>query len=294
MGRIKKEMPAHSKATYKHLSDELDNDENETGDRQFIGALERGVRVLQCFTPTTPELTANDLMALTGLSKTTLFRLTYTLCKLGLLRYSERLAKYSLAPKLLSLASPLVARATIRQLAYPHMLALASHAHGQVSLALGHRQDMHIVYVEVAQPSDSNTFRPAVGTRISLSRTSTGRAYLAMLEQDECENFIKNTLADDKEKGERLKSRLMEARHDLNERGFCMSHGDLHRELEAVAVPLYSPADDQIWVFTCAVPKFNLTGNQLIEDIGPRLVTLVHGVAMALGNMNTTVLAWAR
>src|SRR5512138_502830 len=98
VGRTKKEMPVHSKTIYKPLSDELDHDDGDTGDRQFIGAIDRGIRVLQCFTPTTPELTANDLMAQTGLSKTTLFRLTYTLCKLGLLRYSERLAKFSLAP----------------------------------------------------------------------------------------------------------------------------------------------------------------------------------------------------
>lgn len=293
MGRTKKVIPTYLKAIDTSSSDEFDHESGDGGDRQFISALDRGFRVLQCFTSTTPELTTNDLMARTGLSKTTLFRLTYTLCKLGFLRYSERLSKFSLAPKLLTLASPLLARATIRQLAYPHMQALAKHAHGQVTLALGHRLDMHIVYVEIAQPADSSAFRPAVGTRISLSRTSTGRAYLAMLDQEECDNYIRTTIAADREKGERLKSRLEEARHDLKEHGFCLSHGDLHRELDAVAVPLYSPADDQIWVFTCAVPKYNLSGNQLVEDIGPRLVTLVHGVEMALGNVNTTVRAWA-
>lgn len=286
-------IPANSYANDPSASDELDLETADAGDRQFISALDRGIRVLQCFAPTTPELTTNDLMALTGLSKTTLFRLTYTLCKLGLLRYSERLSKFTLAPKLLTLASPLLARATIRQLAYPHMQVLANHARGQVSLALGHRLDMHVVYVDVTQQADSNTYRPAVGTRISLSRTSTGRAFLAMLDQGECENYIRVTAAADREKGERLKSRLEEARHDLKEHGFCLSHGDLHRELEAVAVPLYSPADDQIWIFTCAIPKYNLSGNQLVEDIGPRLVTLVHGVAMALGNVNTTVREWA-
>ena len=289
MGRKKKEIAAFSNAV---IPEEPEHEHDETGDRMFISALDRGIGVLQCFTSTSPELSSNDLLTLTGLSKTTLFRLTYTLCKLGLLRYSERLEKFSLTPKLLTLGAPLLARATIRQLAYPHMQTLANHARGHVSLALGQRHDMHIVYIEVAQQPESNVYRPAVGTRISLSRTSTGRAYLATLAPEQCENYISTTFATDKEKGDRMRSQMEEARQDLNAHGFCLSHGDLHRELEAVAVPLYTPIDDQIWVFTCAVPRYNLSANQLVEDIGPRLVTLVNGVEMALGNFNPTVRKW--
>ena len=106
-----------------------------------------------------------------------------------------------------------------------------------------------------------------------------------MFKPEECETYIGNAFAADKEKGDHLRLQLEEARRDLNEFGFCVNHGDLRRDMEAVAVPLYTPADDQIWVFTCAVPRYNLGANQLMEDIGPRLVTLVNGVEMALVNV---------
>lgn len=140
-------------------------------------------------------------------------------------------------------------------------------------------------YVEVVQGAGSSLFRPEVGMRLSLSRTATGRAYLATTSKEERDNFVRGVEVRDAAKGEWLKQRLTETCRDLSERGFCLSHGDMHREINSVAVPMRTPIDDEIWVFGCSNAVFNLTGNQLTEDIGPRLMSLVRRVEAALGNM---------
>src|SRR5256885_13951637 len=73
---------------------------------KLVAALVRGISVLQCFSNKHQELSARELMDMTGLPKPTLFRLIDTLCELNLMRYSERLSKYVPGVGLLNLSSP--------------------------------------------------------------------------------------------------------------------------------------------------------------------------------------------
>lgn len=254
------------------------------GDSEKPGssALARGIHVLQAFGVDSPSLTAKELMAATGLPKPTLFRLVATLCEAGLLRYDEADGRFMPAPGLARLASPLLARTSIRQLAFGPMQALAERACAQVCLGLGLGLDL--VYIELAQSKDCVTVRPAMGSHISLSRTASGRAYLAALPHEQAQRYVDGVRASDAEHGAWLAERLQEARRDLAERGFCVNRGDLQRQLEAVAVPVRAAGKpDEIYVFACNVPSFELKPGQLLDDVGPRLATLARSIEAALG-----------
>jgi DNA-binding IclR family transcriptional regulator len=255
--------------------------EKKIDDDKVVTALARGLQILQCFSVDTPELTARDLIAATGLPKATFFRLAYTLCSAGLLRYAESSGCFIPAPGLLTLAAPLLARINVRQLAFAQMQTLAERVRGQVSLGLG--AELELVFVELAQSRDCATFRPAMGSHISLSRTASGRAYLLALPEEQARRYMDELKATNPEHAAWLAERLGEARQDLDQRGFCVSHGDLQRQLETVAVPVRSTNSEEIYVFACAVPAFELIPGQLLEDVGPRLVTLARNIEAALG-----------
>ncbi|WP_051320724.1 IclR family transcriptional regulator [Cupriavidus sp. amp6] len=253
----------------------------KAGELTTSGALGRGIQILQAFTTATPELNAHELMAATGLPRPTLFRLSSMLCQAGLLRYDKLTGRFQPAPGLARLASPLMARVHIRQLAFGSMQALADRVRGQVSLGLGTGPDL--VFIELAQAKECETVRPAMDSHISLSRTAKGRAYLAALPPDQGQRYVETMLANDPEHGAWLVERMSEARRDLAERGFCVSQGDLHRQLDAVAVPVRSNSTDKIYVFGCTVPSFELRPRQLVEEVGPRLVTMVRSIGAAMG-----------
>lgn len=266
-------------------------DSSTDSDKHAGSALSRGVQILQAFNVRQPELSAKALMEATGLPKATFFRLANTLCAAGLLRYSEQTSRFGIAAGLLSIASNLIDRVSVRQLAFAQMQMLADHAKGQVALGLGSGLDL--VYVELAQAAVCASYRPALGSRISLSRTATGRAYLCALAPEAAQQHVEAVTAADAQAGALLKERLLEARQSIAERGFCESHGDLQRQLEAVAVSLRSAQSDEIYVFNCVVPAFNLAPNQLRDDIGPRLVTLARSIEAALGHTPETSNQWA-
>lgn len=265
------------------MSDLSQGAAEQDGEARLVSALARGVGILGCFSPTAQELSGKELMELTGLPKPTLFRLLDTLCELGLLRYSERLSKYVPGVALLNLAAPALARMTVRQLARPLMQELADHICGQVELTLGYGHGLS--YVEIVQGVGSKVFRPEVGMRVSLSRTGSGRAYLSTMPADEREAYLAHMAARDPERQAWLLDRLADAGRDLAEHGFCRGHRDLHREIEAIAVPMHARRDGEAWIFAASVPVFSQQSKQLAEDLGPRLVTLVRSVEASLGTI---------
>ncbi|NYT63562.1 IclR family transcriptional regulator [Alcaligenaceae bacterium] len=250
----------------------------------LVSALARGISIIRCFSPTAQELSGRELMELTGLPKPTLFRLLDTLCELGLLRYSERISKYLPGIALLNMSAPVLARMTIRQLARPLMEDLANHINGQLQLSVG--SGFSLVYAELAHGRQSQVFRPEIGMHLSLSRTASGRAYMCTWPENEREKFLEKLQDQDAEQARWLESRLANAAQDLKEHGFCRSHGDLHREIVTIAVPMKKPLDGETWVFAVSVPIFSEQSKRFESDLGPRLITVVRGVEAALGNIS--------
>ena len=250
-------------------------------DGKLVSALVRGVSILGCFTNKRQELSGKELMELTGLPKPTLFRLTETLCELGLLRYSERLSKFVPGIGLLNLASPVLARMRMRQFARPQMMELANYMGGQIQIGVGAGQKL--VLAELANGMENKVFTPEIGVGMSLSRTATGRAYLLCLPADEREAYLQSLAERDADRAALLRERLVDAERDLAEHGFCRSHGDLHREIQSIAVPLSQPIDGEYWVFAASIPSYIPKSRELETDIGPRLITLERSVEGVLG-----------
>lgn len=259
---------------------------NADPDGKLVSALVRGVAILRCFSNKCQERSARELMELTGLPKPTLFRLTETLCELGLLRYSERLSKYVPGLGLLELSSPVLTRMALRQFARPHMQALADLTEGQVQLGVGYRRQLCLV--ELANGMGNTVFRQEIGVPTSLSRTATGRAYLLGMAEDERQAYLQDLQHKDPQRAAWLDGRLADAREDLARHGFCRSHGDLHREIESIAVPMSQPQDGELWVFAVSVPVFSPLYTKLETDLGPRLRTLVRSVESVLGSSGLT------
>lgn len=66
------------------------NGGNPRNHREFVGSLERRLRVLQVFSPERPCLTLSEVSRLTGLYPATARRSLLTLRALGFLKYANR------------------------------------------------------------------------------------------------------------------------------------------------------------------------------------------------------------
>jgi DNA-binding IclR family transcriptional regulator len=251
------------------------------GDRQFATTLARGLEVLRCFTPLEAMLGNKEISVRTGLPKPTVSRLTYTLTKLGYLRHNLRLGKYQLGSAVLSIGYPLLASMSVRQIARPYIKELADYCSGSVSM--GVRDRLNMVYVESCRSGSGIATLPDIGTSVPIAQAAIGRAYLAVCTPPEREALLNQMKVKEPEMLRKFKPQIDKAVEDVRTRGFCVSLGELRREVYAVGVPMRRTIDGEIVAFNCGVPAFVLKKGQIEDDIGPRLVAMVRNIESALG-----------
>ena len=244
-----------------HASPDADDD-----DRQFAATLARGLKVLASFTAAEPILTNKEIAERAGLPRPTVSRLTYTLTQMGYLQHHPRLGKYGkyeLGSAVLSLAHPLLANLSVRQVARLPMKELADHSGGWVSIG-----------IRAVKPDIGQTFPRVV--------SAMGRAYLAALPPAEresmCNQIQVKTPALWRVHAEKVERGFV----DYAERGFCVGKGDYDPGTHTVAVPLRRAGSAPVMVFNCAVRVQDVAPGALESDLGPRLAQMVRAVESVL------------
>ncbi|QDL38498.1 IclR family transcriptional regulator [Rhodoferax sediminis] len=250
-------------------------------DKQFASTLAKGLELLQCFKPDAPLLGNKDFVARTGLDKATVSRLTYTLAQLGYLRHDVKLSKYRLGAPVLSMGYPLLAGMNLRQIARPWMKELADEVRGTVSIGIRDRAD--IVYVETCRSEDSDAPPVDIGAPLPLLATAIGHAWLAKSDPGERDKALNQIKVRYPQVFAEHARRLPQALRDFAARGYCTSPGYFRQGRTAVAVPIAKHVNSEIVVFNCAVAASSGSEQDICRHLGPRLITLVRSVEVAMG-----------
>ena len=258
-----------------------DSQGEEPQDRQFVVALSRGLDVLRCFRANDAMLGNQEIAARTGLPKPTVSRLTYTLTKLGYLRYIERYSKYELGTAVLSLGYTALAGMDIRHVARPLMQELADYS--DVAVSLGSHDQTSMIYIESCRGKGALTIRLSVGSRIPVATTAMGRAYLAGIGEAERAPILDQVKKRHPEDWPRIKLGLERALMEYAKRGFTMSVGEWQSDVHAVGVALTNPATGATMALNCGGAAFLLPRERLEDDLGPRLVAVARKIEAALG-----------
>ncbi|KAB0789081.1 IclR family transcriptional regulator, partial [Pseudomonas aeruginosa] len=255
------------------LIDPMQEKDEELKDRQFVTALARGLELLRCFTPRESLLGNQELAKKTGLPKPTVSRLTHTLTRLGYLRHLPHSGKYQLEVGVMSFGYAMLSNLSIRALARPLMEEMAGYAKAAVAMAA--RDRLSMVYLDVVHGEANLTMRRQVGSHLSLHRSAIGRACLAAMPEDEREFILGHIRKRHPEDWPEVRKGLERAFRDYADYGFCLSLGEWQRDVNAVGVALHHESHGLL-AFNCGGPSFHLKREKLEDDIGPRLLHMVH------------------
>nr|WP_208022048.1 IclR family transcriptional regulator [Aestuariicella hydrocarbonica] len=257
----------------------LPRKKGDEADRKFIEALARGLDVLRAFLPGDGFLGNQEISQRTGLPKSSVSRITYTLTQLGYLTYSERMEKYQLGSGVLALGYAFVSNLAIRQVAKPLMQELANNTGTSVGLA--DRDRLKMIYVEYCSPTNVMAFRHEVGDRVPLSTGSAGRAYLAALPDEEREFFFKHIEQKQGANWPKVKQGILENIENYRQRGFCYSYGDWDPDVNGVSVPL-TLGKNTIFCFNAGGPAYRLSRDFLEKEVAPQLKNMVRNIEATL------------
>lgn len=255
--------------------------EADSKDPQFATTLARGIDLLLCYRVGESLLGNRDFVLRTGLSKSTVARLTHTLTCLGYLRHDVRLEKYRLGPAVLSMAYPLLADMQIRQIARPLMRALSEQTGGAVSLGI--RDRIHMIYVETSRSTDRLVMTPDIGAPIPILTTAMGRAWLCKAPSEEREAVLNQIRAKDPEHYHRFHLAAAQAMRAFPQRHYCTNRGEWRSDVYGFAVPLSRGIDGNLFVFNCGIPAAHGSYAAVEREVAPRLVSLARSIEVMLG-----------
>ena len=229
---------------------------------------------MRCFGPSVRSLGNLELAQLTGLPKSTISRIVYTLTTLGYLRYHADTGQYSPSYGVLALGYGCLANLEVRQLARPLMDKLAQ-ATG-AAVALGAFDGESMTYVDAVHGSAALYLRLPVGYRAGMNSTM-GRAYLASLPPSERERVL-GTLALPLD----MAGMMEKACQEYEKSGCCYGIGDWQPGINAVAAPFATLTGEGTFVLSCGGPESILSERRLRGEITDSLNKIVRELSPSL------------
>ena len=241
------------------------DDTERQGGRQTIQSVDRAAMLIKAIADSRQPPTVVELAAACGLNRSTAWRLLATLDAHGLIERDPVSQRYSLGYAFLRIAAgaepdPLVRRAR------PVLERLASATGEATNLAVVKR--FRLVYVDQVDPPQimaPNWF----GRDVPLHATSTGKAYLAFMSQEEreaalparLERFTATTVTDRRT----LDAELAEVRRA----GFATCVGELEESLFGASAPVLSEQGRPVAIVSVWGTEHRLPRERL-DDVGAR------------------------
>jgi DNA-binding IclR family transcriptional regulator len=246
-----------------------------------VTALARGLTVLRAIAAAHAPLSNRELGELTGIPKPTVSRITATLVGAGfLLRLSES-ERFVLTSSVLELSNGFLRNFDIRSRARPFLIELAERTALSVHLAVRDRYDM--VVIDAIRPRSAVLVsRLEVGSRMSLTRTAVGRAYLAALAEPERDRLLVGLQTAEGDEWGYIGSRVVGAIQDTLERGFAIATGEWYNGLNAIALGFVGPSGER-YAVNCGGSADQCPRDWLISSAAPALLECIDKIVLEIG-----------
>lgn len=248
-------------------------------DRDFVTALARGLEILRCFTPETPELGTTELARLTGMAQSTVWRLCHTLQVLGYLAPGVNPERLRVGLEVLTLGTSMT-RAGVADAAFPAMTEIAQRF--DMSLSLAGRSGTGMIIVQRAEAPGMLRLNFSVGTRLPMGRSAVGAAYLAATSAADRADALRALQAEDPKAWPQTRTWIERSIRLYETSGYVLNIRRLHPDICAVGIPLISRDRKAIMAINCGGPcsrvsEAMLTGPvyQALADLSRRLQPLL-------------------
>jgi DNA-binding IclR family transcriptional regulator len=152
-------------------------------ERYLVPALVRGLNILSSLSSGPGNPTLSEVAASLGVTRSSAYRLLYTLGHLGFVDYDARAKTYTLGPQVLALGYGYLASRDITEVATPHLARLRDRT--GCSAHLGELHGREVVYLARVPTRRLVSSTVHVGTRLPAHATTMGRILLSGLADDD-------------------------------------------------------------------------------------------------------------
>lgn len=204
-------------------------------DRDMMGGLAKGLRVIEAFTADRPRLSIAEAATASGLDRATTRRCLLTLSETGYAQYDGKF--FTLTPRVLRLGTGCLAAMPLPRIVQPVIDRLSQEIGESTSVSI--LDETEIVYVARAAQRRVMSIALMPGSRLPAYCTSMGRVLLAALEPEEARHILENSpLLPRTERTVTDIDRLMALLEETHRQGYAIIDQEVETGLRSIAVPL--------------------------------------------------------
>lgn len=253
------------------------------GSKEEVSALARGLVLLKTIGMAAAPMGNRDLADTTGIPKATVSRLTATLVGAGYLRQARDSERFSLGPALLDMSSRYLRHFDLRTMARPYLTELSEFA--GASIHMGVRDELDMLVIDSLRPRSALiSSRIEVGSRLSITTSAAGRAYLAALPDSERDVLLEQIRTETGENWSTVAPRLMAGIEEYTRLGYCSSFGEWHPHIHSLGFALQGPSGER-YGLSCGGPAYLLPKDVMLDRVAPRLLDVARRIATEAGTV---------
>src|SRR3954449_6327459 len=244
----------------------------DAGEGDVIQVVSRAFDVLRCFEGHDSRLGNLEISNRCGLPRSTVSRLTHTLTRMGQLVYLPRDQKYRIGPSAVAMSTSMMKGLQLRNLIRLRLQEVADQLPGTVGFVIPDR--FHLVYLEFARAANALGLHEGTGSRIAITSTAAGHAYMAALDVDVGDALITEMEREIPQAAKLLRPRVEANRRHLREHRYVVACGTWSPHINGCAVPLWSPQYQTYVVVTIGLLSAMYDEKRLHREVAPQMLEL--------------------
>lgn len=254
----------------------------ETEERYIVPGLKRGLAILQAFSPEQPELTISDLARVAEITRSSAFRIVYTLENAGYLKKVRDSKKYRLGYKVLELGFGFLTGLDIMERATPYLRELSETV--PASSHLTALDDKEVIYLATYQGKINFSSNVRVGTRFPAYATTTGRILLGELPEEILEQRYSGAVL--KSYSHRTAKNYEDLVSVLNtdrNNGFSISWEHFEKGVCSIAAPVRDHTGKIVFAVSASAPTSSVEREHFESVIRDKVMETGHQISAAMG-----------
>ncbi len=232
---------------------------------------------------TNDELSLKELEELSGLNRTTVYRILQSFIDWGYVEQNLANKKYRASLKILEMAGIVLRRIDVVKVARPYLLRLRDESKESTCVAV--LNGFNMVFADWEPSYYEAHVSGSVGKSIPAYCTGSGKAILAylpkedvntLLEKHELKSYTQNTITDKDELKQDLEKTLT--------RGYGMSIEEFGSDVIVVAAPIFEMNNKIIASIAVLALKSRVKGDEHIKNLGGMVKKFASDISKELGS----------
>jgi len=228
-----------------------------------VRAIERALQILDCFDARHVDLGLTEIAQRVTLHKATTHRIVATLMNQGYLDRSPDGQKYRLGLRLASLGSLVTSQMNLRRDSLPYLNQLSERFGETCDLSIFDNGE--VLYIEVLRSNHALSIAAAIGQRLPLHSTASGKIFLAYLPPEERAQYLASPLPSFTTRTVTSLELLNRQFEEILEKGYSVDDEEMEVGIRAVSAPVFNQTGKVIAAVSIPSPTSRMSEKRLSE-----------------------------